>query len=303
MQNVVSGILIVDKPANITSAKVVARVKELVGAEKIGHGGALDPFATGILICCINRATRLARFFLRGDKTYEAVLRLGVTTDTQDFTGTVTARSDKIEYAEATVRKTFERFEGIFAQHPPVFSALKHKGVPLYKLARRGKPIQKPARTVNVSSIRIIDIALPLVRFVVSCSAGTYIRTLCADIGTALGSGGHLKELRRIESSGFAISEAVTLPELERLSPSGKLSDKMVSMSDALRDMPTLTADDVLLKKIFHGRMITRADVNFRKFDPEQGFVKIVDTDNNLVAVLESQIDGGKYNYCCVFNN
>lgn len=298
-----NGILVIDKPANVTSAKVVARVKELVGAKKVGHAGALDPFATGILICCINRATKLSRFFLQGNKTYEAVLRLGVETDTQDWTGTITATCNKIAYSAATIRSTFKRFEGIIEQHPPVYSALKHKGVPLYKHARRGKPVQKPARPVKISTISIIEVALPLIRFVVSCSAGTYIRTLCADIGASLGSGGHLKELRRIESCGFTISEAITLSTLETLVLSGKLPDRMITMSDALRDMPSHVANDILFEKIMYGRKITKADFTLRAIDPMGGFIKIVDTNNNLVAVLESEKNSRKFSYCCVFNN
>ncbi len=298
-----SGILVIDKPVDITSAKVVAGVKELIGAKKVGHAGALDPFATGILICCINRATRLSRFFLQGNKTYEAVLHLGVETDTQDWTGTITATCNKISYSAATIRSTFKRFEGIIEQHPPVYSALKHKGVPLYKHARRGTPVQKPARPVKILAISIIDMALPLIRFVVSCSAGTYIRTLCADIGTSLGSGGHLQELRRIESSGFTIAEAITLPTLEELVLSGKLPDRIISMADALRDMPSHVAGDILLEKIKHGRMITTSDITLGKIDPKGGFIKIVDANNKLVAVLESEQDSREFSYCCVFNN
>ena len=303
MHNDLNGILVIDKPANITSAKVVARVKELVGAKKAGHTGALDPFATGILICCINRATKLSRFFLQGNKTYEAVLHLGVETDTQDWTGTITATCKKIEYSAAVIRSTFKRFEGIIEQYPPVYSALKHKGVPLYKHARRGAPVQKPARPVKILTISIIDVALPLIRFVVSCSTGTYIRTLCADIGAALGSGGHLKELRRIESSGFTISEAITLSELKKLALSGKLPDRMISMSDALRDMPSYVANDILFEKIMYGRMITKTDFTLKGIGPMGGFIKIVDINDNLVAVLESDKDRRKFNYCCVFNN
>jgi len=173
-------------------------------------------------------------------------------------------------------------------QHPPVYSALKHKGIPLYKHARRGKPIQKPARPVQISHINILDMMLPLIRFVVSCSAGTYIRTLCADIGASLGSGGHLKELRRIASSGFTISEAITLSELEKLALSGQLSDQMISMSDALRGMPSHVADNVLFEKIIHGGMITKQDFTLSGVDPTNGFIKVVDANNDLVAVLES---------------
>ncbi|UCD90988.1 MAG: tRNA pseudouridine(55) synthase TruB [Desulfobacterales bacterium] len=298
-----NGILVIDKPTRITSAKVVAWVKELVDAKKAGHAGTLDPFATGVLVCCINRATKLSRFFLHGHKTYEAVLHLGIETDTQDATGTITSTCDKIDYSAETIRSVCKQFEGAIEQHPPVYSALKHKGIPLYKHARRGKPVQKPARPVQISTIDILEMALPLVRFVVSCSAGTYIRTLCADIGTSLGCGGHLKELRRIESSGFTIAEAITLSKLENLVSSGQLSNQMISMSDALRDMPHYVADDKLFEKIMYGSMIAKQDFTLNGVDSTNGFIKIVDANNDLVAVLESVKDSSHYKYCCVFNN
>ena len=147
----VSGILVVDKPAGLTSAKVVARVKKLLGARKVGHTGTLDPFATGVLICCINKATKLSRFFLKGWKKYTAVLHLGIETDTQDSTGSVISVVNAVALDERFIRTVFQQFEGTIEQVPPVYSALKHKGVPLYKLARNGKPVQKPARQVTIA--------------------------------------------------------------------------------------------------------------------------------------------------------
>ena len=206
-----NGIIIIDKPAGITSAKVVARLKEIVGARKVGHTGTLDPFATGVMICCLNRATRLARFFLSGDKKYKAVLCLGEETDTQDRTGKTISVCKDLEFSDKEIRDVFKEFEGPVAQMPPVFSSLKHKGTPLYKLARQGKPVQKPARQIVIHYLKISDSDLPEIHFEVSCSSGTYIRALCADIGKRLGCGGHLKSLRRIESCGFSIDQALDL--------------------------------------------------------------------------------------------
>jgi tRNA pseudouridine55 synthase len=275
-----NGILIVDKPAGTTSADLVARVKKQVGAKKVGHTGTLDPFATGVIVCCINRATKLARFFLHGNKKYDAVLHLGIETDTQDFTGTVISTSDEVEFSEITVRSAFKQFEGIIDQHPPAYSALKYNGVPL-----------------------IIEINLPLIRFVVSCSGGTYIRTLCSDIGASLGCGGHLKELRRIESNGFSIHDAITLQELETLALTDQLSDHMISMADALKEIPGHVADKALVEKIMHGKTIKIKDLNTEHIDTKGDLVKILDADNKLVAVLEHPKDSHKFNYCCVFDN
>lgn len=302
MQCEISGVVVVDKPANITSAKVVAIVKKLFRAKKAGHTGTLDPFATGVMVCCINRATRLSSFFLHGNKKYQAVLLLGVSTDTQDLTGTITSTCYKIDCSEEAIRAAFKQFNGTIEQLPPVYSALKHKGVPLYKLARSGKPVQKPARNVHISYIKILEINLPLIRFEVACSAGTYIRALCADIGTLLGCGGHLKELRRIENSGFTIEEAATLSELEELARSDKLSRRMISMANALRDMPEHLADKVLAEKIMNGNILTTKDVIAEQRDNPESFIKVFDPDHDLIAVLNYSKDSGKYKYYCVFN-
>jgi len=297
-----SGVIVVDKPPGITSAKVVARVKKLLKARKAGHTGTLDPFATGVLLCCINRATKLSRFFLHGEKKYEAVLHLGIETDTQDSTGNVTNICNNVEFSKKTIQSAFRRFEGTIKQLPPVYSALKHKGIPLYKLARNKRPVQKPARQVSIIYLKILEVHLPTIRFEVFCSAGTYIRTLCADIGTSLGCGGHLEELRRIESSGFTIADAVTLEKLEDLTFSKNSSDRIISMSNALKGIPEHIADKVLVNKINHGHIITKNDFMLETINAFEGFIKIVDTDKDLVAVLKYTKDKNRYDYCCVFN-
>ena len=303
MHNGISGLLIVDKPAGISSAKVVARVKALLKAKKVGHTGTLDPFATGVLVCCINRATKLARFFLRGNKKYEAVLRLGIETDTQDPTGNITRVCNPGKFSEETIKSVFKRYEGTLTQVPPVYSALKYKGIPLYKLARRDEPVQKPARKISVIDLEIRDIQLPTIRFEVSCSAGTYIRTLCADIGAALGCGGHLKTLRRIESSGFTIKQAITLEELEDLARTNQSSGRIIGMSDALKHFPEHTADHMLEQKIKHGQILTKNDIVSETVNPSGGFMKIVDAEKQLIAVLKHAGDRDKYDYVCVLNN
>ncbi len=303
MQPELNGILLVDKPAGITSAKVVARIKKIFGARKVGHTGTLDPFATGIMVCCINRGTKLARFFLHGNKKYEAVLLLGIETDTQDSTGIVTDTCDNVLFSEIKLRSVFNQFKGTIEQIPPVYSALKCKGTPLYKLARRGNPVQKPARRITIFNIEILRINLPLIHFSVSCSAGTYIRTLCADIGKFLGCGGHLKELRRIQSGGFSITEALKLSEIENFALSGKISDRIISMSNALQDMPEHIADKALAKKIMHGNIITKKDLRPVHTETSEGFIKIVDTNNHLIAVLKDTKKRNRFSYCCVFNN
>jgi tRNA pseudouridine55 synthase len=296
-----SGIIVIDKPANISSAKAVAAVKRILRADKAGHTGTLDLFATGVLVCCINRATKLARFFLNGDKKYKAVLQLGVQTDTQDSSGKIVASSDRTGFSDQMIQAAIKKFEGTIEQLPPVYSALKHKGIPLYRHARRGNPIQKPPRRVHISYIQILEISMPLVSFEVFCSAGTYIRTLCSDIGLALGCGGHLKELRRIESSKFSIDESLALSELEKLACEGDTSKRMINMVDALRGMPAVVADQKLTQTIKQGKLIWNKDLNPNTPCGSKRFIKVVDTDNQLIAVMRQTPEDDRLDYCCVF--
>lgn len=302
MPSELNGIVVVDKPAGITSAGVVARIKRLFGAQKAGHTGTLDPFATGVLICCLNRATRLSRFFLEGSKTYEALLHLGVETDTQDATGSTVARHPIDHITEAMIVETAGRFAGEIAQVPPVYSALKHEGTPLYKLARRGTAIQKPARPVTIERIDVVGVKLPEVRFAVSCSSGTYIRTLCADMGRDLGCGGHLKALRRTRCCGFAIADAVDLEGLERSGEQTVLASTVIGMRDALHFMPETIVDERLSRKIINGIRLLPEDLASVPEVSDRGVFKVIDSDGRLIAVMREPEADGYYNYCCVFS-
>jgi tRNA pseudouridine55 synthase len=296
-----NGILVIDKPPGLSSARVVSIVKRLLQAPKVGHAGTLDPFATGVLIVCINQATRLARFWLNSAKTYQAELCLGIETDTQDPTGTVTSTCETVDVPEEALRAVMKSFVGTMNQAPPVYSALKHQGVPLYRLARKGEPFQKPARQIQIYRLDILDIALPLVRFEVSCSAGTYIRTLCADIGNILGCGGHLKSLRRTASSGYSITDAITLSELEELARSDDIDRHLTGMAEALPDMVSFQADKALTDKLKYGMMITIADVSPSCLLPGENLVKIIDGNNRLLSILSYDPGQHGFTYCCSF--
>ena len=296
-----NGILVIDKPPGLSSARVVSIVKRLLQAQKVGHAGTLDPFATGVLIVCVNQATRLARFWLNSAKTYQAELCLGIETDTQDPTGTVISTCDAVDVPEDTLQAVMKSFVGTMNQAPPVYSALKHQGVPLYRLARKGEPFQKPARQIQIYRLEILDIALPMVRFEVSCSAGTYIRTLCADIGKILGCGGHLKNLRRTASSGYSITYAIPLSELEELARSGDVDRHLTVMSKALPDMVSFQADKALTDKLKYGRMVTIADVSPSCLLPGENLVKIIDENNRLLSILCYDPVQHGFMYCCSF--
>ena len=296
-----NGIFVIDKPPGLSSARVVSIVKRLLQAQKVGHAGTLDPFATGVLIVCVNQATRLARFWLNSAKTYQAELCLGIETDTQDPTGTVISTCEAVDVPEDTLRDVMKSFVGTMNQAPPVYSALKHQGVPLYRLARKGEPFQKPARQIQIYRLEILEIALPLVRFEVSCSAGTYIRTLCADIGKLLGCGGHLKNLRRTASSGYSITDAIPLSALEELARSGDITRHLTGMTEALPDMVSFQADKALTDKLKYGMMITTADVSPSCLLPGENLVKIIDENNRLLSILSYDPVQHGFTYCCSF--
>jgi tRNA pseudouridine55 synthase len=295
-----NGIVAVDKPAGWTSAHVVAKVKRALKATKVGHTGTLDPFATGVLICCVGRATRLAQLLAKGRKSYEAVMRLGVRTDTQDFTGRVVSKASVMEITDSQIKSVFQRFMKVEEQVPPAFSALKHRGEPLYKLARKGIFVEKPARRIVIHHLKILDIDLPFIRFEVICSAGTYIRTLSADLGEALGCGAHLVSLCRTETGGFTLAETISLSTLERLGALGQASSCVLPMNEALKGIPEIKAGQALAQKIRYGKPITDSELG--PVDTKHAsWIKITDADRDLIAVLESNKKDGILPYMCVF--
>jgi tRNA pseudouridine55 synthase len=271
-------------------------------AKKVGHTGTLDPFATGVLVCCINKATRLAQFLTYGKKRYIGTMRLGIRTDTQDFTGRVVSTEPELPMTDQEVHGAFRGFLDVQHQNPPAYSALKHNGVPLYRLARRGTFIQKPARRIYIYGLQVLEISLPDIRFEVCCSAGTYVRTMCADIGDALGCGAHLTELCRTESGGFSLDEAIALNALERLAGTGKISSCIIPMSVALRGMPHVSADDELVQKIQHGHQVTQEEVA-AEAEETCPWIKVTDSQGDLVAVMNSTVSNGVYPYACVFSD
>lgn len=211
------GIIIIDKPEGVSSFSAVARIRRLFGERKVGHTGTLDPLATGVLPILVGRAVKASDYLLTSDKHYIATLKLGIATDTEDITGTVISRSEDIP-TEAQVREAVAKFIGSYEQTPPMYSAIKVGGKKLYELAREGKTIEREARTVTIENILVEKISDDEYTLDVTCSKGTYIRTLCSDIGKALGCFGTMKTLRRAEAAGFTLSDAIPLDALENMS-------------------------------------------------------------------------------------
>jgi tRNA pseudouridine55 synthase len=287
-----SGIIAIDKPCGISSARVVARVKKALNVKKVGHTGTLDPFATGLLLCAINKGTKISRFFLDGNKRYTARVCLGVETDTYDLTGEIVLTAPKSDISSLTnedIKKAVKSFAGIQDQVPPAFSALKHKGVPLYKLARQGKKIEKPARQIEIYDIQIINIELPNVDIEVSCSSGTYIRSIAFDLGKKLGCGAHLSRLCRTGSSAFKLEDAIELTAFEKLDQT-IAEQRIVSLSDCLDFMPKILVDQSIAQKIKFGQKLLKDILDFPPEPDNQKsgqLIRAVDNNNNLLAIIQ----------------
>ena len=227
-----NGLVVIDKPEGVTSHDVVSMLRKRFGTRRVGHTGTLDPIATGVLVMCIGNATKAADMITNSDKRYRAGLELGIRTDTLDIEGTVVERR-AVNVTGSDVKECVLSFIGEQDQLPPMYSAIKQNGKKLYELAREGKEIEREKRRINIYSIDIIDISLPRITIDVYCSKGTYIRSLCDDIGQKLGCGAVMTSLRRTATAGFTIDEAYTISELDKLSDiSGALTPTDTLFSD-----------------------------------------------------------------------
>ncbi len=213
-----SGVLLIDKPMGPTSHDIVNRIRRTFGIKKVGHGGTLDPMATGLLIMLLGKGTKLSDRFLGSDKTYEGTMRLGITTDSQDAQGEVLSESDASGVTEEQVREEMTKRVGDSFQTPPMVSAVKVDGQPLYKHARKGKTVERKPRLIHVFQFKLLRFENPDADFVMRCTKGTYVRTLCHDIGSDLGCGAHLTRLRRTRSGSLDISQALPMDEVMQMS-------------------------------------------------------------------------------------
>ena len=250
----VDGVLLLDKPIGFTSNDALQKARRLFSAAKGGHTGTLDPLATGLLPLCFGEATKFSADLLDADKTYEAVLKLGVTTDSGDAEGKVTATAT-VNTEKAAILKLLPQFTGDIQQIPPMHSALKRNGRPLYELARQGIEVERKARAVTIYAIDLLDFAGDLLTLRVACSKGTYIRVLAADIGAALGCGAHLTALRRTRVGDLDLDGAVTLAELEGLDETGRLAH-LKPVDALLHTLPILTVEGDAAQRFSHGNPV-----------------------------------------------
>jgi len=281
------GVIIIDKEFGISSFGVVDSVKHVIKA-KVGHAGTLDPFATGVLIILINQGTKLSNFLMSQDKVYRAAIKLGVETDTQDFTGRVTKIKSTGGIKEGDVRRNIFHFLGIIKQIPPAYSAIHHKGKRAYEFARNGLAVDLEERDVRVDYINILSVDIPDVWVEIGCGSGTYIRTLASDLGRSLNVGAHVTFLRRVRSGSFNVSNAITLKEIKKHNDNDKIEDFIIPLKDALKGITEAEVSERLAKKIRNGYRPLMYELNWREKGPSSldKYIKVV-MGKELVAILK----------------
>jgi tRNA pseudouridine55 synthase len=292
-----SGVLVMNKPAGCTSFDVVRRVRAMIGVSRVGHTGTLDPLATGVLALCLGQATKVAGFLTEGSKSYEAVIRLGVETDSYDAAGKVTAEASVPPLTAPRLEAAFAKFRGESLQTPPMFSAVKIGGKRLYELARAGKEIARPARPVTVHELTLRDFTAAELRILVKCSKGFFVRALAHDIGKELGCGAHLLSLTRTASGPFTLAQSMTLDQLASLCNAGadqalaELQKHVIPVDQALIDLPAVHVSEADAARVMRGIPI--------ELPPLPNRVRIVGPQGRLLAIAEPGADR-RPRYCRV---
>ena len=279
------GVLVVHKEAGWTSHDVVAKVRRLLGGSKVGHAGTLDPSATGVLPILVGRATRIAEYLINWDKEYRAVLRLGETTDTQDATGQVLNRVDPCEVTEDVLQTVIARFRGVQQQLPPMYSAVKVGGQPLYKAARAGRTVDRVERSIAIHQLEIVAVHGRDVVMRIVCSKGTYVRTLCADIGQALRVGGHLYALERRRVGPLSIEQAVTIDQVAGHLATGTLPMQFISLDQLLFQLPAVVVNAEQAQRVLHGSPIFQVEVEQLPSSPATVSVRLKNEAGQLLAI------------------
>jgi len=293
-----NGILVIDKPQGLISTETLEKVKKILKVKKAGHGGTLDPIATGVLPIFLNNATKLAQIFLEGDKIYEGEFQLGIVTDTYDITGEILAENEIPDFSVNEIQKIANTFLGEIEQIPPPYSAAKYKGRPLYKYARNGIFIPKKPKKIKINEFKILEKKDSKVRFYLHCSKGTYVRSLINTLGEKLKCGAVLVNLRRLKKSVFTLDDAITLEKLEELASQGldKILPFIIPPEKALEFLPKIIVSEDFSQKVRDGRQIyTSSFLSFIKFQKltistTEKWIRIVNTKGKLVAIIENPL-------------
>ena len=277
----INGFLLVNKDPGITSSRVVQIVKKKFQLKKVGHLGTLDPMATGLLIIAINRATKFASLLLQSEKSYRAEVTLGIQTDTDDAEGEVIS-SKEVDITELEIKESLLTFLGVSYQLPPDYSALKHKGKPMYKYARNGIKVEKAERKIFIKNIQNILIEIPKVSFDITCSKGTYIRSIARDMGARLGCGAHLSGLIRTSQEKFMLSDACSLDDINL--------EGLISLEKAFEDLDFIKLNEKDSKAFIHGRSI---EIDF----DHTNLLRVYDSANQFIAIGKNSSEGFKHEY------
>jgi tRNA pseudouridine55 synthase len=285
-----SGVVVVDKPSGPTSFDVVRRVKGLFKTRRCGHTGTLDPTATGVLPICIGDATKVASFVAEGEKEYDAVVRFGVVTDTQDSAGRTLETRPLGDLSEERVRQELAGFVGLVEQTPPMYSARKVDGKRLYELARAGEEVEREARQVHIDEARLTFFRPPDAGIFVRCSKGTYLRTLAHDLGQRVGCGAHLRELKRVRVGPFGLEDSVGLDTLMAAAKEKQLEKYLLPIARALDELAELRLDITLARRVAHGHAPGPADLSRLRAPPfpRGRKVRLIDPEGRVLAVAES---------------
>ena len=278
------GVIVIRKEKGFTSHDVVAKLRGILHMKKIGHTGTLDPDAEGVLPVALGKATRLVDMITDKEKTYEAVMRLGVVTDTQDMSGTVLSQTTELSVTEEELCTVVSSFVGDYMQVPPMYSALKVNGKKLYELAREGKTVERKPRPVHFYEIEILDISFPLVHFRVTCSKGTYIRTLCHDIGDKLGCGAAMESLLRTKAGRFTLDDAITLAQTEEAVQEGTIESKILGIEEILAEYPRVCCTKEGDRLLANGNPLVQALVDAQE---KKGWIRMCSSEGSFSGVYQ----------------
>jgi len=281
VKNAISGVLVVDKPVGMTSHDVVQVIRQGTGLRRAGHTGTLDPRASGVLVILVGPAVRLSEFVSASDKRYQAIIRLGSTTDTFDADGKITSSSEAVNITEEQFDKVLKTFIGEIEQTPPPYSAVKVQGRRAYEMARQGEEVELAPRKITVYHLEVLEWAPPEVVIDVHCSSGTYVRSLANDLGKALGCGAYLVGLRRTKSGRFSLRDAVPLRKLQEAFQAGNWYQYLIPAAEALADWPAVELSPDEVEAVRHGHRVKAAP------NAQQGMVRGVSTQGELVALME----------------
>jgi len=285
------GILAIWKPEGWTSHDVVAKTRRLLGMKRIGHAGTLDPMVTGVLPLCLGRSTRVVEYIQERPKAYEATICLGVATDTEDMTGEVIEAVDAVHVTESDIKDVLKQFIGDIDQVPPMYSAVKIGGKRLYELAREGKSVERKARQVTIHQIELLSVDLekkhPQFTFSVLCSKGTYIRTLCVDIGKVLGVPAAMASLVRTMSGGIVREQCVTLEQVEELMQLGTLEQKLISPAQAIDHIPAATVKSIKRKYAIQGQKLYWSDINGHEELEDGSIIRVFDESGVFLGIFQ----------------